>query len=115
MDPYAYKSPIKSNCDEARLRVGVDILEHLYGAHHDVAMVGPSAIVSLLQALIADDEYLDREDLARKAKFLCRPDMADTVDDLISFFEGEDPRRHLWSGRDGFYRPLNGPFHDFPN
>lgn len=115
MDIYAFKNPLRGSADEARLHKGLDVLHRIYGAQHDIALVGASAIISLLEALIADDAYLNRDDLARKAKIFCRPDMAGTVDDIIPFFEGEDPRRHLWCVRDSFYRGLEGPWHDFPN
>ena len=115
MSKNRYQSPIFSSVDQARLGFGVEMLQHLDGIRDQIALVGVPAVISLIEAIIADDHHLYREDLADKAKFLCRPDMADTVDDLITFFEGTDPRRHLWSNIGGFYLPLQGPFVDFPN
>ena len=115
MDPYVYKSPIRTQIDEDRLRVGVEMLERLDAIRQDYALVGVSAVISLIQALIAGNSYLCRDELIRQAAFLCRADMGDTVIELVDHFAGDDPRRHLWAVVDGFYREDAGPYHDFPN
>jgi hypothetical protein len=92
------------------------MLERLDGIRQDIALIGVPAVISLLEALIRDDNHLYREDLVRNAALLCRFDMLDTIEDLVDHFEGTDPRRHMWTkGANGFYRPLEGPFRDFPN
>ena len=102
--------------DDIRLTLGREMLSRIDGIRQDIAIIGVPAIISVIEALIASDEFLTREDVVRKVQALCRADMADTVEDLVDHFQGDDPRSHLWfEGPRGFYGPLPGPFTDFPN
>lgn len=110
--------PEIGSVDDLRLGFGLDILDRMEGIRGDVALVGVPGVLSVIEALIASDELLDRESLVRKAKALCRPDMSDTVEELVDFFEGDHPRRYLWSEvRGGYFRRIGdlGPYADFVN
>lgn len=108
-------TPSSHNVADWRLNIGRHALACREGIRHDLALAGAPGLLSLFETLVYSDQHLTRDDLLRTVHALCRPDMAEAAEELLDFFNGEDPRRHLWSeGDDGYYRPL-GPHEDFPN
>ena len=104
-----------NNLDEFQLGFGVEVLDRLDKIRNDMAVFGVPGVLSLLQAVISSGDYLDRDDILRKATFLCHSNMWEAIEDLFDFFKGDDPRRHLWTEDRGFYHSLNKPCPDFSN
>lgn len=108
---------LKSNlASDIRLGFGKEMLSRVDGIRHDIAIVGVPAVISVIEALIAENEFLTRKSLVQQAQAFCRPDMRTTVEDLVDYFQGDNPRCHLWfEDQSGFFGPVPGPHADFPN
>jgi hypothetical protein len=107
--------PSSDNVTDWRLNIGRHALASREGLKHDLALAGPPGLLSIFETLLFGEAHLTRDDLLTSISSLIRSDMRDAAEELLDFFKGPDPRRHLWDeGPDGYYHLL-GPHEDFPN